>query len=51
MIRIDAKLTPASLLRAIDRLFELSAQKIELIGRTWDPSAGTPVFTAKGRYT
>src|SRR5512137_2228663 len=51
MIRIDAKVSPKSLLRPIDRLFELSARKIALIEKTWNPAAGTPVFTAAGRYT
>ena len=51
MIRIDATLTPASLLPAVDRVFELSAKKIALIDRHWDPQQGTPVFTVEGRYT
>ena len=51
MIRIDAKVSPQSLLRPIDRLFELSAPKIALVEKAWDPSAGTPVFTVAGRYT
>jgi len=51
MIRIDTRITPRSLVGPIDRLFELSARKIALIEKTWDPTAGTPVFTAAGRYT
>ncbi len=51
MIRIDTTLTPASLLPAVDRVFELSAKKIALIDRHWDPKQGTPVFTVAGRYT
>ena len=51
MIRIDPKLTPKALAPAIDRLFELSARKIALIEKHWDATAGTPVFTAAGRYT
>jgi unsaturated chondroitin disaccharide hydrolase len=51
MIRIDTTLTPTSLLTSIDRLFELSARKIALIDKTWDASAGTPVFTVAGRYS
>ena len=51
MIRIDSKVTPRSLARAIEGLFELSARKIVLIEKNWDPAAGTPVFTAAGRYT
>ncbi|HZP59254.1 MAG TPA: glycosyl hydrolase, partial [Opitutaceae bacterium] len=51
MIRIDPSLTPPSLRRQTDRLFELSAQKIRSLQKTWDPSRGTPVFTVAGRYT
>jgi len=51
MIRIDQSLTPLSLRRQTDRLFELSAQKIHSLQKTWDPSRGTPVFTVAGRYT
>jgi hypothetical protein len=38
------------LLPAIDRLFELSAQKIRSIEDTWNPADGAPVFTVDGRY-
>jgi hypothetical protein len=51
MIRIDTRITPRSLVGPIDRLFELSARKIALVEKTWDAAAGTPVFTAAGRYT
>jgi hypothetical protein len=51
MIRIDTRLTSAALERPTERLFELSAQKIAALDRRWDPAAGTPVFTADGRYT
>src|SRR4026209_647746 len=50
-IKIDPKLTPQKLVPKIHRLFELSAQKILNIERTWKPENGTPVFTVKGRYT
>ena len=51
MIDIDAKLTPAALLPAVARVFELSARKIALIDKSWDAARGTPVFTVAGRYT
>lgn len=51
MIRIDSTLQPSALAHPIERLFELSAQKIAALDRRWDPAAGTPVFTAAGRYT
>ena len=50
-IKIDNKLTPQKLVPAIERMFELSAQKILSIEKTWKPSDGTPVFTVKSRYT
>jgi len=50
-IKIDNKLTPRKLLPAIERMFELSAQKILSIEKSWKPADGTPVFTVKGRYT
>jgi len=50
-IKIDNKLTPQKLVPAIERMFELSAQRILNIEKTWKPSDGTPVFTVKGRYT
>ncbi len=51
MIQIDYQLTPAALLPAIDRVFEVSAKKIALIEKRWDPAQGTPVFTVAGRYS
>ncbi len=51
MIDIDTKLTPAALLPAVARVFELSARKIALIDKSWDAAKGTPVFTVAGRYT
>lgn len=51
MIRIDTALTPAALERPIERLFDLSAQKIVALDGRWNPAEGTPVFTAAGRYT
>jgi unsaturated chondroitin disaccharide hydrolase len=50
MIRYDRSRTPRDLLPAIDRMFELSADKIRSLDRTW-PSSGAPVFTVDGRYT
>jgi unsaturated chondroitin disaccharide hydrolase len=50
-MKINHGLTPARLTRKIERLFELSAQKVLSIERTWKPEHGTPVFTARGKYT
>ncbi|MEQ2006068.1 MAG: glycosyl hydrolase [Limisphaerales bacterium] len=49
--KINSKLTPQKLLPKISRLFELSAEKILAIEKTWKPENGTPVFTVKGKYT
>ena len=50
-IRIDNSLTPKKLIPKIERLFDLSAQKILSLEKIWRPDHGTPVFTVKGRYT
>ena len=50
-IKIDSKLTPKKLVPQIERMFELSAQKILSIEKSWQPEKGTPVFTVKGKYT
>jgi len=50
-LRIDSSLTPKKLQGTIHRLFDLSAQKILNLERTWKPGDGTPVFTVRGRYT
>lgn len=50
MILGDEERKPQDLLRPIDRLFDLSAQKIDAIERTWNPLDGAPVFTVEGRY-
>jgi len=42
--------TPRDLGPAIDRLFSLSAGKIDSIERTWTPDRGAPVFTVNGVY-
>jgi hypothetical protein len=50
-LKIDLKLTPRALIPAIERMFELSAQKILSLEKFWKPEDGTPVFTMKGHYT
>jgi unsaturated chondroitin disaccharide hydrolase len=50
-IKIDSKLTPQKLVPQIERVFELSGQKILSIEKSWRPGQGTPVFTVKGKYT
>ena len=50
-MKIKNSLTARQLQPAVQRLFELSAQKIRSLERSWKPSRGTPVFTVRGRYT
>ena len=50
-IKINHKLTPQKLVPQIGRLFDLSAQKILSLEKTWKPENGAPVFTVKGKYT
>ncbi len=51
MIHIDRTRRPADLTGAVDRLFELSGEKILALERSWNPAHGAPVFTLGGRYT
>jgi unsaturated chondroitin disaccharide hydrolase len=50
-MQIRHDLTAASLQPKIDRLWELSAEKISLIAKEYDNAQGTPVFTVNGKYT
>ncbi|MEI6085142.1 MAG: glycosyl hydrolase [Verrucomicrobiota bacterium] len=50
-MKINSRLTPASLSRKITRLWELSAQKITDLERNYDVKKGSPVFTVRGKYT
>ncbi len=50
-LKIDHQLTPQDLLRKIERVFELSAQKILSLEKCWKPERGAPVITVRGRYT
>ncbi len=51
MIRADRSLTPTKLRPAIDRMWEVSARKIEHLARRWRSRDGAPVFTIAGKYT
>lgn len=50
-MHIDAKLTAAELIPALDAFWQLSGEKIDLILREYDPARGSPVFTIAGKYT
>lgn len=50
-MEVNEKLAPSDLLPKIDRLWQISAVKIDSIERTCTPDRGSPVFTVAGRYT
>src|SRR6266496_310952 len=50
-LKIDSTLTAKKLLPRLERMFELSGDKILSIEKSWKPEQGTPVFTVKGCYT
>ena len=50
MIRIDRPRTAAELLPKLNRLFDVSAQKIRSLETAWRPEDGSPVFTVDGVY-
>lgn len=50
-LKINYNLKPSSLRPKIERMFELSAEKILSIEKTWNRADGAPVFTKEGRYT
>ena len=50
-MKINQNLSVSHLKPKIERLFELSGQKILDIEKNWNPSDGTPVFTSNGIYT
>ncbi|MGA2501476.1 MAG: glycosyl hydrolase [Tepidisphaeraceae bacterium] len=47
----NPSITESDLARPLDHLFDLAANKVRDLDRTWDASRGTPVFTVDGRYT
>jgi hypothetical protein len=49
-MRVARPRTPADLVPRVNRLFDVSAPKIDAIERTWRPEDGAPVFTVKGVY-
>lgn len=50
-MKINQQLTPKDLSSKIQRLWQLSAEKIQNIEKNYDASKGSPVFTVKGEYT
>jgi unsaturated chondroitin disaccharide hydrolase len=51
MIRLQRTLTPKDLVPKVERLWELSARKIDAIEAEYDATRGAPVYTVAGRYT
>jgi len=51
MINIDNNLKLQDLKSKLDRFWELSGQKVELIQKEYDHSKGSPVFTVDGKYS
>lgn len=51
MIDINPQLRPADLRKKIDRLWELSGEKIWSVAKDDQPGAATPVYTVRGIYT
>ena len=51
MMNIDYNLRPSDLQSRIEKLWQLSGEKIVSIEKNYDVSQGSPVFTVKGLYT
>jgi len=51
MIKTNTNYKPSDLSNKLKRFWEISAEKISLINKTYDDSKGSPVFTVKGNYT
>jgi hypothetical protein len=50
-MKTDQSIRSSDLKKKITRLWKLSAEKIRLIEKNYDPRKGSPVFTVKGAYT
>jgi unsaturated chondroitin disaccharide hydrolase len=51
MIQVDRVRTARELVRGIERMFALSADKIRSLESSWKAADGAPVFTVAGRYS
>jgi len=51
MMATDRIRTPKTLQPDLERLFELSGQKIQALEASWNAADGAPVFTVAGRYS
>jgi unsaturated chondroitin disaccharide hydrolase len=50
-MKINLKLQPKDLTAKLRRFWQLSADKIQQIEKSYDSSRGSPVFTVRGKYT
>lgn len=50
-MKINNDLTLQDFRKPLQRFWELSGEKINLIKKEYDPSKGSPVYTVKGKYT
>ena len=50
-LKIDTSLSAKDLTNALEHFWQCSAQKIRSLEAEYDTSAGSPVFTVRGRYT
>jgi len=50
-MKIDQALQASALTPALQKFWQLSGSKIDLIFKEYDPAKGSPVFTAAGKYT
>ena len=51
MIKINAKLQHAGLRKKLAQFWDRSAEKINGLNKSYDPSKVSPVFTVRGKYT
>jgi unsaturated chondroitin disaccharide hydrolase len=49
-LKSDRQRSPAGLLKAVDRMFDVSAGKILALESRWRAADGAPVFTVSGQY-
>jgi hypothetical protein len=49
-MKVDLKLTPASIIPGLEKFWQLAADKVRIIDTAYDPAHGAPVFTIRGKY-
>ena len=47
----NSSIKASDLVQSLERFWQVSAQKINLINREYDDSQGSPVFTVAGKYS